>query len=135
MIDVVGQLRPQITERIVGERGQMQHRVDAGKVADLDIAHIFADGRHIGDRAAKSAGSSQGAPRNHRGVKSVKSAVYQKPAQSAMERWATAAAKRGVWVIVQLVRMPPPLPPVTPSRFGSTYPRRTISSTPAMRSL
>ena len=29
----------------------------------------------------------------------MKSAVYQKLDQSAIERWATAAAKRSVWVI------------------------------------
>src|SRR6478752_6672685 len=73
----------------------------------------------IGDRAAKSAGSSHGALRNHDGVYCVKSAVYQKPDQSAIERIDTAAAKRVVCVIVQLVSSPPPLPPVTPSRFGS----------------
>jgi hypothetical protein len=48
----------------------------------------------------------------------VKSAVYQKPAQSAIERCETAAAKRSVCVIVQLVSTPPPLPPVTPSFVG-----------------
>src|SRR6185503_12697816 len=55
----------------------------------------------IGERFAKSSGSSHGAPRNHVGVNSVKSAVYQKPAQSAMERCETAAAKRCVWPTVQ----------------------------------
>jgi hypothetical protein len=65
-------------------------------------------------------GSSQGAPWNQVGWKRVKSAVYQKLDQSAIERWEAAAAKRSVWVTIQLVRMPPPLPPVTPSRLGST---------------
>ena len=74
----------------------------------------------MAERAAKSADSSNGAPRNQRGVKSVKSAVYHQDAQSAIERCETAAAKRSVWVMIQLVRTPPPLPPVTPSRFGST---------------
>ena len=34
----------------------------------------------------------------------------------------TAAAKRSVWVTIQAVRMPPPLPPVTNSLCGSTQP-------------
>jgi hypothetical protein len=37
-----------------------------------------------------------------------------------MERCETAAAKRSVWVMAQLVSTPPPLPPVMPSRLGST---------------
>jgi hypothetical protein len=45
----------------------------------------------IGERAAKSCGSSHGALRNHVGWNSVKSAVNQKPYQSAMSRCATAA--------------------------------------------
>ena len=39
-----------------------------------------------GERAAKSFGSSHGAALNQLGVNSVKSAVYQKPAQSAIDR-------------------------------------------------
>src|SRR5579864_3696826 len=89
----------------------------------------------IGDRLVKSSGSSKGAPRNQRGVNRVKSAAYHHAAQSAIERCETAAAKRSVWVIVQLVSRPPPLPPVTPNRLGSASPRRTSSSTPAIRSL
>ncbi|OLB61818.1 MAG: hypothetical protein AUI11_08050 [Acidobacteria bacterium 13_2_20CM_2_66_4] len=72
---------------------------------------------------------------NHVGWNSVKSAVNQNPYQSAMSRCATAALKRCVCVIVQLVSSPPPLPPVTPSRFASMYPFFSISSTPAIRSL
>ena len=48
----------------------------------------------IGERAAKSCGSSHGALRNQVGWNSVKSAVYQKPHQSAMSRCETAALKR-----------------------------------------
>src|SRR5262245_54954964 len=53
----------------------------------------------IGERAVKSAGSSHGALRNHDAVYCVKSAVYQKPDQSAIERIDTAAAKRLVCVM------------------------------------
>jgi hypothetical protein len=73
----------------------------------------------IGERRANSAGSSNGALRNHVGVNSVKSAVYQKFDQSEMSRWLTAALKRVVCVTTQLVRRPPPLPPVTPRRESS----------------
>ena len=44
----------------------------------------------IGERAAKSCGSSHGALRNQVGWNSVKSAVNQKPHQSAMSRCETA---------------------------------------------
>ena len=57
----------------------------------------------IGERAAKSCGSSQGAPLNQLGVNWLKSATYQKADQSEIERCATAALKRSVWVIAQLV--------------------------------
>ncbi len=40
----------------------------------------------IGERFAKSCGSSQGAARNHVGAKSVKSVVNQNPDQSAIDR-------------------------------------------------
>src|SRR5947199_7304649 len=79
----------------------------------------------IGERALKSASCSQGAPRNHIGVNRVKSAVYQKSRQSAIERCDTAALNRSVWPITQFVRTPPPDPPVTHMRFGSTH-RRLI---------
>src|SRR6266487_7043986 len=88
-----------------------------------------------GERRAKSAGSSKGALWNHVGLKSVKSAVYQKLAQSEMSRWLTAALNLFVCVTTQLVKRPPPLPPVTPMREGSTYPFFRISSTPAIKSL
>ena len=55
--------------------------------------------------------------------------------QLAMSRCATAAANRVVCPTTQFVSKPPPLPPVTPSLFSSTYPRRIISSTPAIKSL
>src|SRR5262245_64561792 len=60
----------------------------------------------IGERAAKSAGSSQGAFRNHEAVYWEKSAVNQKPYQSAMSRCETAAANRVVCVTVQFVSNP-----------------------------
>src|SRR5262249_43001542 len=88
-----------------------------------------------GDRFVKSCGSSHGAARNHVGVNSVKSAVNQNPAQSAIERCDTAAANRVVCPIVQFVNTPPPLPPVTPILVVSMSPRFITSSTPAIRSL
>ncbi len=55
----------------------------------------------MGDRAAKSAGSSHGASRNHDGGNCEKSAVNQIPYQSATSRCVTAAANRFVCVTVQ----------------------------------
>lgn len=89
----------------------------------------------MAERAAKSFGSCQGAALNQLGWKSTKSAVYQKPDQSAMERCEAAALKRWSWVTIQLVSTPPPLPPVTASLLGSAQPFFTISSTPRSRSV
>src|SRR3954454_19559590 len=89
----------------------------------------------IGDSSSNCFGFSHGAAENHVGLNSVKSAAYQNPDQSAMERCDTAAAKRLVWVTIQLVSTPPPLPPVAPIFVESMYPRFTTASTPAIRSL
>jgi hypothetical protein len=48
---------------------------------------------------------------------------------------AHGGAEAVVCVTTQLVSSPPPLPPVTPMRFSSTYPRFSSASTPAIRSL
>ena len=65
------------------------------------------DTKVMAERAANSAGTSKGAPRNQEGWNWVKSAVYHQFAQSEIERCETAALKRSVWVIVQLVSTPP----------------------------
>jgi hypothetical protein len=101
---------------------QHQRRLDPADVRDGRARGEV--GRLLEGRAAEPAR-----------VKSVKSAVYHQRAQSEIERCDTAAAKRSVCVIVQLVSTPPPLPPVTPERFESTTPRLISSSTPAIRSL
>ena len=88
----------------------------------------------MGERREKSLPSRQGGPANHLGVKSVKSAEYHHAAQSAIDRCETAALNRVVRVSAQLVSRPPPLPPVTPIRVVSTYPRPTTSSSAAIRS-
>lgn len=58
--------------------------------------------------------------RNQYGRNIAKSALYIMLAHSLTQRCVTAAAKRGVRVMIQFVRSPPPLPPVMPSRAGST---------------
>src|SRR5262245_65102933 len=89
----------------------------------------------MGERLTKSSGASHGAPRNQVCWKSVKSAVYQKPAQSAIERCDTAALKRVVCPTVQFVNTPPPLPPVTPIRFSSTRSEEHTSELQSLRHL
>src|SRR3954463_11055686 len=76
----------------------------------------------IGDSSLNCSGFSHGAPENQVGLNRVKSAEYQKPVQSAIERCETAAANRWVCPMIQFVSTPPPLPPVTPVRVESTYP-------------
>ena len=58
MIDFVGKAGPEIAERIVGERGKMDDRVDSFEIGELDVARIFPDGRHIGDDAALRKGAA-----------------------------------------------------------------------------
>src|SRR4029079_14066982 len=73
-----------------------------------------------GERRRKSSSPSNGALRNHVLLNCVKSALYQNDSHSLTQRCVIAALKRCVCVIAQLVRSPPPEPPVMPSRFAST---------------
>ena len=43
MIDGVGVLGVEIAERVVGQRGQMDHRIDALEIRGLRVAHVLAD--------------------------------------------------------------------------------------------
>ena len=88
----------------------------------------------MGERPANSFCSCHGGPVNQLGENSVKSAEYHHASQSAMDRCDTAALKRVVLVSAQLVSSPPPLPPVTPRRAGSTKPRATTASSAAIKS-
>src|SRR4051794_36893577 len=56
----------------------------------------------IGDLASRSPGARNGASLNQVGWNRVRSAEYHQADQSAIDRWATAAANRFVWVIAQL---------------------------------
>ena len=52
MIDVVGEVRPQIAERIVRQCGQMQDGVEAGEIVERCVTRVLLDRRHVEDRAA-----------------------------------------------------------------------------------
>ena len=54
MVDVVGEARLEIAERIVGQRCQMQDAVEAGEIVERGIARVFMDRRHVEHRAAGS---------------------------------------------------------------------------------
>ena len=55
MIDVVGELRIQVAERIVRQGGEVNHRVEAGELGRLDPAHVGANRRHLRAFAAEGA--------------------------------------------------------------------------------
>ena len=59
MVDVVGRLRVQVADRIVADRRQVQHRVEADEVVRLDIAHVLANRLDFGGRLAKGACGEQ----------------------------------------------------------------------------
>ena len=59
MVDVVGRLRVQIADRVVADGRQVQHRVEADEVLDLDVAHVLADRLDLGRRLAERARGEQ----------------------------------------------------------------------------
>src|ERR1041384_545315 len=59
MIDVEGQLRIEISQGIVGQSGQMDHRVNAFEVGCLNVAKIFDDLRNHDRLGSKGAGAIQ----------------------------------------------------------------------------
>ena len=59
MIDVVGRLRVQVADRIVADGRQMQNRVKADEIADLDVAHVLADRLDLPRRLTQRAGGEQ----------------------------------------------------------------------------
>jgi len=48
VVDVVGDLRVQVPERVVGDGGQVNDRVEAAQVLDADVADVHPQGRHRG---------------------------------------------------------------------------------------
>ena len=58
MIDAVGHVGIEIAERIVGESGEMNDRVDASEIASLEVAYILRNGGHIDDGAAGIKGAA-----------------------------------------------------------------------------
>src|SRR5688572_13900271 len=59
MINPERQLAVNVTERIVGECRQMQHRIKTLTILDGDIAHVFFDIRNSRQAFAKRAGAEQ----------------------------------------------------------------------------
>jgi hypothetical protein len=45
-VDVVGQLGVDVAERVVAERRQVDHRVEAGQVPGRDVTQVHPDGGH-----------------------------------------------------------------------------------------
>src|SRR5262249_28139961 len=59
MIDLVGEPRLEITQRIVGQRRKMQYRVKAGQIASFDVSRVLADGWNFVDLAAGRVGAAR----------------------------------------------------------------------------
>ena len=55
MIDVVGAVGVEVAQRIVGERGQMHHRVEADQRVHFDFAQIGPERRHAGEAVTEIA--------------------------------------------------------------------------------
>src|SRR5690606_37019874 len=58
MVDVVGDFRIEIAERIVGKRGEMNYRIEPFEVSGLDIADVLIDGLHVRERSARLIGAA-----------------------------------------------------------------------------
>ena len=43
MVDVVGRLRVQVADRVVADRGEVDHGVEAGQVLALDVADVHLE--------------------------------------------------------------------------------------------
>ncbi len=59
VIDVEGGRRVEIAERIVRERREVQHGVEAVEVGRRDVAHVLADPRDLGEGASEVAALEQ----------------------------------------------------------------------------
>ena len=55
MVDVVGGLRVEVAERVVADRREVQHRVEAVEVGGLDVADVLAQRGDPGRRVAEHA--------------------------------------------------------------------------------
>jgi hypothetical protein len=55
VIDLVRQVRIEISQRIVRERGEMHDGVASAQVGGLDVANILHDGGHLRHAAAERA--------------------------------------------------------------------------------
>src|SRR5262249_38056958 len=53
MVDLIRQFRPQIAERIVRERGEMQHGIKSNEVRHLYVSDVFPDRRHFVNGTAR----------------------------------------------------------------------------------
>ena len=58
MIDLVGELRSKIPERIVRQGGQVDDGVEPLEICELDVANILSDMRHLRDIAARGEGAA-----------------------------------------------------------------------------
>jgi hypothetical protein len=48
VVDLVGEGRVQVSERIVGKTREVDHRVEAGEVGGRDVAHVRAPAGQFG---------------------------------------------------------------------------------------
>src|SRR5262249_52526845 len=52
VINLVGDIRTEIAQRIVGQSRQMDDGIEPREIADIDVANILANMRHVEDVAA-----------------------------------------------------------------------------------
>ena len=59
MVDVVGEVRRQRSQRVVGQGGQVDHGVHPGHVVGRDVAQVDPMPRRVGGRRAEDAVGEQ----------------------------------------------------------------------------
>ena len=59
MVDVVGRLRVEVADRVVADRGEMDHGVEADEVLALDVADVRAHRLDLGWRRPERAGGEE----------------------------------------------------------------------------
>ena len=59
MVDVVGRLRVEVSDRVVADRGEVDHRVEADEVLALDVADVGPHRLDLGASGAERAGGEE----------------------------------------------------------------------------
>ena len=59
MVDVVGRLRVEVSDRVVADRGEMDHGVEADEILAVDVSDVGAHRLDLGWRRPERAGGEE----------------------------------------------------------------------------